>query len=190
MQLKAAQILPTDKYKVGFTLRFPRVVKIRLDKDWYECCDLNFVLKMAQTHGGRHVKTHISVSNSNGEIKDKPSKKRKRITSTRTKTRTWLPHFLPLDTSSVPVTASIFEGQSFCVMNGDDQHSKNDLEASIHQNGGTIVQYPLDKNTFVIAAKKAVKVQNLISQEIYDVIHYNWLLECLSQKKLLPLEPK
>lgn len=40
LQIKAAQILTSDKYSSNFVLRFPRVMKIRLDKEWHECMDL------------------------------------------------------------------------------------------------------------------------------------------------------
>lgn len=40
LQVKAAQLVPSEKYKAGYTLRFPRVMKIRLDKNWNECLDL------------------------------------------------------------------------------------------------------------------------------------------------------
>ena len=36
-QIKAAEIIASDQYKTGYTLRFPRVVKIRDDKPWYDC---------------------------------------------------------------------------------------------------------------------------------------------------------
>ena len=32
LQIKAAQFVPTDKFKAGYTLRFPRVQRIRADK--------------------------------------------------------------------------------------------------------------------------------------------------------------
>ena len=37
VQIKAAEITQSEKYKCGFTLRFPRVESIREDKSWYDC---------------------------------------------------------------------------------------------------------------------------------------------------------
>ncbi|XP_015777194.1 PREDICTED: DNA ligase 4-like [Acropora digitifera] len=37
VQVKAAEIITSDKFKTGVTLRFPRVEAIRKDKMWYEC---------------------------------------------------------------------------------------------------------------------------------------------------------
>ena len=36
-QIKAAEIIASDQYKTGCTLRFPRVEKIRTDKPWHDC---------------------------------------------------------------------------------------------------------------------------------------------------------
>lgn len=44
LQIKAAQITPTDKYRAGFTLRFPRVMKIRHDKGQGDCMTLKGTL--------------------------------------------------------------------------------------------------------------------------------------------------
>lgn len=36
-QIKAAEIIQSERFKVGFTLRFPRVEMIREDKPWHQC---------------------------------------------------------------------------------------------------------------------------------------------------------
>ncbi len=36
----------------------------------------------------------------------------------------------------------------------------------------------------------ALKVQNLISRELFDVVHYKWLLECVQKESLVALEPR
>ena len=36
-QIKAAEIIESDRFKTGFTLRFPRVEMFRDDKNWFEC---------------------------------------------------------------------------------------------------------------------------------------------------------
>ncbi len=36
-QIKAAEIQDSGQFRTECTLRFPRVEKIRLDKDWFDC---------------------------------------------------------------------------------------------------------------------------------------------------------
>lgn len=35
--MKAAEIIVSERFKVGYTLRFPRVEMIRDDKPWHQC---------------------------------------------------------------------------------------------------------------------------------------------------------
>lgn len=41
IQVRAAGITKTSRFRTGCTLQFPRVEKIRDDKMWYDCCTLN-----------------------------------------------------------------------------------------------------------------------------------------------------
>ena len=36
LEVKAGEVVPSDVYPCRYTLRFPRVLKIRFDKDWHE----------------------------------------------------------------------------------------------------------------------------------------------------------
>jgi DNA ligase-4 len=147
VQIKAAQLVPSEKYKVGFTLRFPRVVKFRLDKDWNECMKAEELILLANQFGGRYARRKY------GDVEHKdPSQKKRKITSR--KATTVLSHFLPADTSAVEVNTTIFGGKELCIMNGDEEKSKREIELLVHENGGTIVQYPTDQTKVVIAAKR------------------------------------
>ena len=48
VQVKAAEITQTEKYKCGSTLRFPRVENIRDDKNWYDCMDLDELKRLSE----------------------------------------------------------------------------------------------------------------------------------------------
>lgn len=56
LQVKAAEIVPSDIYNAGYTLRFPRVVKVRDDKSWPDCTSLQEVLNMTSNTGGKLAK--------------------------------------------------------------------------------------------------------------------------------------
>ena len=38
----------------------------------------------------------------------------------------------------------------------------------------------------MLADKVAVRVKNIISKDIYDVVKVDWLIRCVDSKKLLP----
>ena len=37
LEIKAAEINRTEKFATGYTTRFPRVERVRPDKNWYDC---------------------------------------------------------------------------------------------------------------------------------------------------------
>ena len=47
-QVKAAEIIDSERFKTGFTLRFPRVEKFRDDKEWYDCMTVPEVEELKQ----------------------------------------------------------------------------------------------------------------------------------------------
>jgi DNA ligase 4 len=46
LQLKASELVKSDSFRTDNTLRFPRIVAIRSDKPWNECCTLEEFNKM------------------------------------------------------------------------------------------------------------------------------------------------
>ncbi|EFA81882.1 DNA ligase IV [Heterostelium album PN500] len=186
LQIKAAQIVITEKYKVGFTLRFPRVVKIRDDKQWSECLDEAGVISLANEYEGRYAKRKIEIQDG------KSTKKRRTSTTKKPKKKIGvLQCFEDTDTTGVVKQSGLFEGLEFCVVKGDRQHSKAMLEIVIVENGGTKVQYPSKKTNYVVSSMKEVlKIQNLISSGSFDIVHFQWLLDCIEGKRRIPLGPK
>jgi len=190
LQVKGAQIFPSDKFKVGWCLRFPRVVKIRLDKSWDQSQTVEQIQQLAVQFGGRYARRKY------GELQEhllKESQKRKKWTSTGSgtkRTRTVLPQFKAADISLVEVESDIFAEKEFSVINGDELHCKSDLEVLIYKHGGSYVQYPGDTTNYVIASRKVLRVQNLIASERFDILHSRWLIECAQERKWIPLEPK
>lgn len=56
VQVRASQIHESDKYRAGWTLRFPRVYKFRMDKAPDECLDLDSLVELARAAEGRYAK--------------------------------------------------------------------------------------------------------------------------------------
>eukprot|EP01126_Amoeba_proteus_P057923 TRINITY_DN7421_c0_g1_i1.p1 TRINITY_DN7421_c0_g1~~TRINITY_DN7421_c0_g1_i1.p1 ORF type:complete len:395 (-),score=91.78 TRINITY_DN7421_c0_g1_i1:135-1319(-) len=97
---------------------------------------------------------------------------------------------LPINTSTVKIESNLFGQLEFCVMNGDDEFSKTDLEMLLHQHGATTTQHPTHNTFAAIASREVVKVKNLIQQGNVDIIKTKWLLECVGQEVLVTLEPR
>ena len=59
IQVKAAEIITSDQFTTGCTLRFPRVEKIRNDKAWHECMTLEGLDDLRQVSQSQFIIAHI-----------------------------------------------------------------------------------------------------------------------------------
>jgi len=65
LEVKAAEMTVSESYPTGYTLRFPRVVKIRYDKDWNEAQTMNDIKEMSNTAlYSKHMKKRDDDSDS------------------------------------------------------------------------------------------------------------------------------
>lgn len=167
LQIKAAQITPTDKYKVGYTLRFPRIIKLRADKSWDQCMDYNELITLAKSFGGFISKRKYSTA-----IKSEPKT------------------FDTKQLKTVEIVSSLFRDLEFCVMSGDDSSTKEELEALIQSHGGKTVIYPSQRTFAVIGSKKTLRISNIITEGNIDVVLLNWIRQCIKHACVIPLEPR
>jgi len=68
LEIKAAEMTLSESYPAGYTLRFPRVVKIRYDKDWNEAQTLNDIQDLSNsTLYSKNMKRKLEDSDSDGD---------------------------------------------------------------------------------------------------------------------------
>jgi len=184
VQIKATEIISSDKFKTGLTLRFPRVEAIRSDKMWYECLNLTELAKLRTMAEGK-----LTYQHTNAEQASEPAKKRRREVVRVEHVSTVAEHFKPADLSSVKQVSQIFHDKEFCIVNGPVSHSKSLLEKKVAENGGTITQTPGSDTFCVIAERINLRVKNIIGQKQYDVVQASWLINCLECGQLSPWLP-
>ena len=88
-------------YRAGQTLRFPRLEKIRDDKTWYECLDLNELERIRSIAKGKLSYQHTSTSY------EPAPKKRKRVVTRVEKPLTVAKHFAAADASAVQEVSDV-----------------------------------------------------------------------------------
>lgn len=175
MELTGVQMTKSDKYTVGYTLRFPVFVKIRYDKDYKDITTMKELLEFDEQFGGFNVRK-FKRNNPNKPVSLKEDIEYK-----------LLPHNEPADISNVLLKSKIFETLQICVMNGDKKNSKQDLERLIYANGGDFTQNPIEKKTYcIIASKKNLRTNN--HKNYFKIVKPKWLLDSDKQQKLLPLD--
>ncbi|XP_007196835.1 DNA ligase 4 isoform X2 [Balaenoptera acutorostrata] len=185
VQVKATEIVPSDMYKTGCTLRFPRIEKIREDKEWHECTSLEDLEQLRGKASGKLASKHLYVGDD-----DEPQEKKRKAAPKMKKVIGIIEHLKAPNLSNVNKVSNIFEDVEFCVMSGTNSHPKPDLENRIAEFGGYIVQNPGPDTYCVIAGSENIRVKNIISSDKHDVVKPEWLLECLETKSCVPWQPR
>ncbi|XP_055337355.1 DNA ligase 4-like [Paramacrobiotus metropolitanus] len=175
--VSAAQVLDSDQFATKCTLRFPRMKEPRYDKPWFECLTVSQLQKLKEETSGRLGGRNITDE----DVGDGAGKKRPRVNKTVIRLAE---QFRPADLAEIQAESGIFTGKSFYVADGDELHSKQDLERIIAENGGTCVQSP-DTGTFCIVCRKlTIHVRNAIRRLPVDVVYPSWIVRCVQEKKL------
>ncbi|KAL1555222.1 DNA ligase (ATP) [Salvia divinorum] len=174
----------SEVFAAPYSLRFPRIDRVRYDKPWHECLDVqSFVALVHSSNGTMQRATDDAVIPENNPRRKKLSRGTKKNVSV-------VPsHFIQTDVSGVKGETSIFSNMIFYFVNVPILHSLDSLHKLVVENGGTFSMNLNSSVTHCIASEsKGIKFQAAKLQG--DVIHYSWLLECCTQKQSLPLHPK
>ncbi|XP_068446736.1 DNA ligase 4 [Clinocottus analis] len=184
IQVKAAEIVGSDMYKTNCTLRFPRIEKIREDKEWHQCMTLAELDQFRGRASGKLASRHLRIDG------DEPQKKKRKLPAKAKKLVEVVDHFKPQDLSGVTKETDMFEDVEFCILNGTEAHPKAELEKGVARCGGVVVQNPARDTYCVIAGVENMRVKNLVSSDRHDVVWAAWLLDCLHQKEVVPWQPR
>ncbi|XP_071791788.1 DNA ligase 4-like [Asterias amurensis] len=184
LQVKATEISSSSSYPTGCTLRFPRVEKVREDKEWHQCMTTEELDNLRQSSEGKLATRHAGMG-----VEDEVPSKKKKASSRIAKPVGVAARFMAADVSEVTKVSEMFADREFCIVNNPTSHSKADLEKKIVEYGGQVAQNPGGETFCVLANKINLKVRNIISSDIYDVVSTDWLLKCLDAQKCLPWLP-
>jgi DNA ligase 4 len=186
LEVQAVELNATTKYPSKFTMRFPRVVKVRVDKQLSECMQLHEMLAMAEsvTHGGNLNRARVVLDGAALEHSRKGTAKRKRPEV--------LAQFADTNVANVQVSSQLFAGLEFLVW--VDGQQKPELERLIVAYGGKKVQnYKQEVTNFIVCSRlKQIpwKLQNVFDMAAFDVVLPSYLFDCIRENAMLPLHPK
>ena len=148
MELKGYDITPTDQFSADVTLRFPRVAKIRYDKNWNECELLRTVQELGRS--AATLNHAVKAADISVEQLEKPKPKRARLTkktTTRRSAPTVQEEFRIVNLTGVRITSRIFKGYGFHIIPGRDYEAGNgvqELQKKLYAGGGTLLANPGD----------------------------------------------
>ncbi|XP_018511250.1 DNA ligase 4 isoform X2 [Brassica rapa] len=175
----------SEVFVAPYSLRFPRIDKVRYDKPWHECLDVQAFVELVNSSNGTTQKQKESESTQDNPKVIKSSK--------RGGEKKNVPHvpsqFIQTDVSDIKGKTSIFSNMIFYFVNLPRSHSLDTFHKMVVENGGKFSMNLNNSVTHCIAAESSgIKYQAAKRQR--DVIHFSWVLDCCSRNNLLPLQPK
>ncbi|GAY37252.1 hypothetical protein CUMW_027640, partial [Citrus unshiu] len=175
----------SEVFSAPYSLRFPRIDRVRYDKPWHDCLDVQSFVELVHSSNG----TTQKGKEYGGLQDDKPKQFRSSRKGEKKNVSIVPSHFLQTDVSDIKGETSIFSDMVFYFVNVPPAYSLDSLHKMVVENGGTFSMNLNNSVTHCVAAdNKGLKYE--AAKRRGDVIHYSWVLDCCSQKKLLQLQPK
>lgn len=192
LEVKAAQVISTDQFKVAKSLRFPRFKQLRTDKSWREALSLNEFTQLEIRARQEQKEKQFKVDDARKQRRSIKSRKKK-LTVVGTDDVVTAPYGGP--------ELKVFEGLTFYIMTAAAKpinKSKTDLEQLVKANGGKITQTHRDLKTICIAEGNQVKVASLKKDGNRNILRPKWLFDSVRQAEIdlgkmsipLPYEPQ
>ncbi|KAF6025218.1 LIG4 [Bugula neritina] len=183
VQIKATEITESSSFYTGYSLRFPRVEKIRDDKQPLDCLTVKEFHEMRAKRSGQLTSALVTE-----EFLDEP-KRKKRLIAPRSVAPSLPQQFQAADTSSVTKELDTFDKKEFCIVQGSKSYSKQHLEKEIVRLGGSIVQNASSETYCIVTDKVTIKIRNYMKAERYNIARLEWLIKCLEENALLQWAP-
>ncbi|EXJ76799.1 uncharacterized protein A1O5_01307 [Cladophialophora psammophila CBS 110553] len=192
VQVKAAQVTASEDYGFGKTLRFPRFMRLRRDKDWKTALSVDEFEDLQVKAEDREKEKAMRVDQQRKERR----KARAGGYASRKKPLT-VAGYNARDVNSVKLPegpqGTVFEGLTFYIMTesslpGDQKKTKLELEALVKANGGKIIQTatPISEDhatVICIASRRTVKVASLEKRGEQEIVKPTWIFDCIDQAK-------
>lgn len=194
LEIKATELQKSSSFCTDFTLRFPRIMKIRRDKDSSDCCTLSEFESLfndgRQSNEGvrKLVKRHATETDLFKAHTRSFTKKRATRANTVMKENSYIKEY--------PVIAldNFAKGLKICILSSDTGYPlKSELEENVRKHGGTVVANP-GKDTFLCVAKKNVLlVKSLCASKEQTIVTLDWFLRAFptneKRNELMAIRP-
>lgn len=213
LEVKCAEITPSENFSIGLTLRFPRVAKIRYDKEIsgvMTCAEF----REAQSRDRTMRPEAAGAEASEGGAGNKPSRqKRGRAVAgvedgggETAKKRSAVPSGASyvvnvVGNSMLEKKSEVFAGKVFCILENTFHVPVGLFETSrmlsakefvelVCSYGGTVVANPIEDSLVVCGSKRTMPIQNIIKSKKRDVLDFMYIVECMIANELLPIKTR
>ncbi|KAG6866564.1 hypothetical protein C0991_002049 [Blastosporella zonata] len=188
LKVKAAEIVSSDQYDMGFTMRFPRALSIRDDLSIADCMTATAVLESMRCEKKRKMESDAGIS----------QKKRKTVA----KKAVMLPEYQGPKLRGLEVASRLFNGLKFGssiarflvvgftyprnreVVMSDPKSRTGD------QDKKELMKLSLALYCFLTPLASAYDLKLLIDKGIHDVIKPDWVTDSVDHEALAPFSKK
>ncbi|KAI3619578.1 dna ligase iv [Moniliophthora roreri] len=182
LKVKAAEIVPSEQYHMGYTMRFPRALAIRGDMDVENCMRATEVEDSLKSERKRKMENNAEVT------------KKRKITA---KKAMILPSYQGPSAKDFQRRSNIFEGLKFVVIPDPKSRTGNEDKANlvkiICENGGSCAQIATNQpDLFVVygGSMTPYNVKLIIDKGIHDIIKPEWVRDSDALKGRAPLSKR
>ncbi|XP_031843344.1 DNA ligase 4 isoform X2 [Nomia melanderi] len=185
--VRATELTRSNNYQTGYSLRFPKVIKIRYDKPWYSTCTTTELLSFVKDSRPIHKLTKRNVDHD--DIEEVPEVKMHRPAKPRFPVLDNKPSRLNIYENHPVYLTRLLDGRKICVINGDNELPKEHIEKVLMQHRATLVKNPLNDNYCIIVGNvKTARAQSIIQREEYDVVTLEWFKRVVKEENWSSLE--
>ncbi|KAI0289553.1 DNA ligase 4 [Russula brevipes] len=183
IQIKAAEILPTEQFHLGFTMRFPRALSVRENLSVSDCITASAILESVRSEKKRKME---NVAEKSGK------KKRKTIAKPSV-----LPEYRGVDLKDVQIESSLFEGLIFVVASDPKSRTrdadKEQLLKLIRAHGGASAQVAKNQSGLLVVyggSTTPYDIKLIMNKGVFDIIRPQWLLDSIANNELAPMSKR
>lgn len=201
LEIRCTSVEVSDKYRIGYTLRHPRVDKVRYDKGMDDCATYEDMMKAAERV--QYAFRSYGAAVEQGMVTKKAKKKKIKAAGAgadgagnaheSSRQLIMLPMNKPTVLGEVEKLSNLFSAKEFSVLiqASTGETSKAAIENLILQHGGTLVQLPGEHTYYVIAVDtQHPRVQNYVRIGRWNIVRPSWVRECVDANSWVPLEPR
>ncbi|XP_052739139.1 DNA ligase 4 isoform X1 [Bicyclus anynana] len=182
LQVRATELVRGSEYGSTYSLRFPRVERIRDDKPVADIMTLEHFNQLISTSNSVIKLSTKRIADSSIEPMERKIKRPSKALQVSDKFRTKL-------TEDVAVTSKALLGRKLCVLSDDEDCKKVDLVRIIQSHGGKHVENSGPDTWCCVAGTITFKIRKLIELQSEDIITTSWLRSLPASDSLCSLSP-
>ena len=209
MEVYGYSFVPTTKFSVGYTIRFPRCHRVRADKGIEDATDHQQLQSImdASSKGAKRVRDTTEIVTVRAVRRARHEEQAKAQSTLPRRTIACVPSTVIVPSAkdiNGAFLSDIFNGYEICVLQSDATvMERSALERHLLSHGASIVAHPQSQTSLILASSpEAIKVKSWVAactkeasrmQDRYavtDIVSVEWALECVRRGCVLPLAPR